>query len=112
MSDIILEHEKAIALYDVYKGMLTSSQQDVFGDYYLYDLSLGEIAENRSISRAAVSDALKKSLQKMEECEAKLGFLAYREALKKEMEAFEKAASEEEKKQALSSLKETLNHGI
>jgi uncharacterized protein len=112
MSDIILEHEKAIALYDVYKGMLTESQQGVFGDYYLYDLSLGEIAENRSISRSAVNDALKKSLQKMEECEAKLGFMAYRENLKKGLEALESASGSEAKEKALSSLKETLNHGI
>jgi predicted DNA-binding protein YlxM (UPF0122 family) len=42
------------------KGTLTAEQRDVFQDYYLYDLSLSEIAENRSISRSAVSMPSKK----------------------------------------------------
>jgi|LAHS01.1.fsa_nt_gb uncharacterized protein len=112
MSDIVLEHEKAIALFDAYKGMLTSVQRELFSDYYLYDLSLSEIAENRSISRAAASDGIKKSLQKMEECEEKLGILVYRESLKKALQSFEDASSESEKEKALASLKEIINHGI
>jgi DNA-directed RNA polymerase specialized sigma subunit len=48
---------KPTALFDAY-GAFDFRPESVYSDYYLYDLSLSEIAENRKISRAAVSDAL------------------------------------------------------
>lgn len=47
-------------LYDFYGEMLTERQQEIFEDYYLNDCSLGEIAEQLGISRAAVQDHLKR----------------------------------------------------
>lgn len=47
-------------LYDFYGDMLTERQQEIFEDYYLNDCSLGEIAEQLGISRAAVQDHLKR----------------------------------------------------
>lgn len=57
-------------LYDFYGDMLTERQQEIFEDYYLNDCSLGEIAQQLEISRAAVQDHLKrcdKTLTHLEE---------------------------------------------
>lgn len=48
-------------LYDIYGKLLTARQQETFEEYYLYNLSLREIAENKKISYQAVRDSLKAS---------------------------------------------------
>jgi uncharacterized protein len=45
-------------LFDVYGSLLTKLQQTMMSDYYRFNLSLKEIADQRNITRAAVSDAL------------------------------------------------------
>ena len=59
-------------LYDFYGEMLTNRQQEVFEDYYLNDLSLGEIADELGISRAAVHDNLKRCEKALNNFEDKL----------------------------------------
>ena len=34
-------------LYEIYGKLLTKKQQEIFEEYYLYNLSLREIAENK-----------------------------------------------------------------
>lgn len=46
-------------LFDFYGNLLTLKQQSIFKDYYFYNISLSEIAENNNISRQAVRDCLK-----------------------------------------------------
>ena len=46
-----------------------------------YDLSLSEIAANREISRAAVEDALKKGMKKLDELELKLNLFQKRSTI-------------------------------
>lgn len=56
--------EKSIELtflYDIYGKLLTEKQRDIFELYYLSDLSLREIAENKNISYQAVRDSIKTS---------------------------------------------------
>ena len=43
-------------LYDLYSGLLTEKQKNVFDLYYQCDLSLGEIAAEQQTSRTAVFD--------------------------------------------------------
>ena len=71
-SNVIEKREEAVNLFERYGELLTDTQKEVFSDYYFYDLSLSEIAENKGISRAAISDNLHKSLEKLEEYESKL----------------------------------------
>ena len=52
-------------LFDYYGGLLTQRQQSIITWYYGDDLSLSEIALSLGISRTAVSDALKQSVEKM-----------------------------------------------
>ena len=60
-------------LFDIYGGLLTEKQQDIFRLYFYEDLSLSEIAEEQGVSRAAVHDALKKSERALKEYEGIMG---------------------------------------
>lgn len=61
-------------LYDIYKNLLTSKQQEYFELYFFEDYSLAEIADEFKVSRNAIHTTLKKSVSKLEDVENKLGF--------------------------------------
>ena len=60
------------ALYAIYGELLTENQRAVIEDYFGLDLSLGEIAEMKGISRQAVKDALDKAEKLLYDYESKL----------------------------------------
>lgn len=72
-------------LWDLYSQLLTSTQKEITDLYFNYDLSLGEIAEQKGVSRQSVSDCLKKCRKQLEEYDEKLKF---DELLKKGDRAF------------------------
>ena len=53
-----------------YGGLLSAAQKEILESYYLYDLSISEIATERGVSRAAIEDALQKGNAKLEEIES------------------------------------------
>ncbi|MGL5540230.1 MAG: YlxM family DNA-binding protein [Erysipelotrichaceae bacterium] len=59
-------------LFDWYESLLTSKQRDIFTMYYKEDFSLAEISEEMNVSRAAVSDLLKRVGKILEDYEEKL----------------------------------------
>lgn len=61
-------------LWDLYNGLLTDTQREFTNLYFNCDLSLGEIAEEKGISRQSVSDCLKKCRKRLEAYEEKLHF--------------------------------------
>ena len=64
-----------LRLWDLYSPLLTATQREITDLYFNYDLSLGEIAEQKGVSRQSVSDCLNKSRKQLETYEQKLGFL-------------------------------------
>ncbi len=62
-----------IELFECYKNLLTERQVKIFTEYYIYDYSLGEIAENENISRQSVLDCVKKVEKQLLEYETALG---------------------------------------
>lgn len=62
-------------LFDEYKSLLTDNQAEIFNLYYLCDLSLGEIAEIKNISRQGVSDTLSKTRELLKNYEHNLKLL-------------------------------------
>ncbi len=64
-----------IGLWDVYCGLLTETQQEITNLYFNFDLTVSEIAEEKGISRQAVSECLKGCKTQLEEYEDKLHFL-------------------------------------
>lgn len=67
---------KYLQLFDAYGALLTEHQKEVCELYYMCDLSLTEIAEQKGISKQSVSDTLAKSRALLEEYEAKLRHVA------------------------------------
>ena len=63
-----------LRLWDLYSPLLTQKQREITELYFNYDLSLGEIAEQKGVSRQSVSDCLNKSRKQLEEYDAKLKF--------------------------------------
>jgi predicted DNA-binding protein YlxM (UPF0122 family) len=52
-------------LFDIYGCLLTDRQKELFAGYYLYDLSLAEIAEPEGKTRQNVYEQVKKVKQKL-----------------------------------------------
>lgn len=61
-------------LWDWYRNLLTPTQQEITDLYFNLDLTVSEIAEQKGISRQAVSDCLAGCKKQLEGYEAKLGF--------------------------------------
>ena len=61
-------------LWDTYHGLLTPTQQEITDLYFNLDLTVSEIAEEKGISRQAVSDCLGICKKQLEEYESKLNF--------------------------------------
>jgi len=68
-----------IRLFDAYADLLTARQRAFVRMYYHDDLSLGEIAARRRVTRQAVSDALRRSVAELQHLERRLGLAAARE---------------------------------
>ena len=68
----MLERDKIIGLYEIYKNLLTDKQRDYFENYHYEDLSLSEIAENFIVSKTIVSKTLKQVESKLTELEETL----------------------------------------
>ena len=65
-----------LQLWDAYGPLLTEHQREICELYYICDLSLTEIAEQKGVSKQSVSDALSKSRAILDEYESKLHFNA------------------------------------
>ena len=63
---------KKSLLYDFYGDLLTEHQKDLFGAYVLDNLSLGEIAAEKGISRQGVHDTIRRCNALLEDYEQKL----------------------------------------
>lgn len=61
-----------IRLWDVYRGLLTPTQQEITDLYFNLDLTLSEIANEKGITRQGVSECLKTCKKQLEEYEEKL----------------------------------------
>ena len=59
-------------LWDVYGGLLTSTQREMTDMYFNLDLTVSEIAEQKGISRQAVSECLAGCKRQLEEYEGAL----------------------------------------
>lgn len=62
-------------LIDFYGNLLTIHQLEVLNDYYTNDFSMQEIAENNNVSKAAISDIIKRSYEQLIDYEKKLGLI-------------------------------------
>ena len=69
------------SLLKIYGNLLSQTQYAFADAYFSYDLSLSEIAEAHDVSRAAVEDAIKKALKKLDDYEKELKVLEKNEKI-------------------------------
>lgn len=97
---------KITILFDIYGKLLTNKQQEIFKEYYLYNLSLREIAQNRNISYQGVRDSIKSSENMLENFEKSVGMLKLLENVEKVCDILNKSNNiNEEKEKILKLLK-------
>ena len=101
-----------IRLFNLYGELLSNAQKEFFSDYYLADLSLSEISENKNVSRSAVEDALKKASTKLEEYEAKLGVYKKSIQISDKIEVLMGKLDDEECLKLLTEIEKDCNYGI
>lgn len=77
----MIEREKIIKLYDIYKNLLTDKQKQYFEYYYFEDLSLKEIGENLSVTKSLVGKTINTITDKLNEYDEKLGLFNLYEAI-------------------------------
>ncbi len=77
-----------LRLWDTYSSLLTATQKEITDLYFNFDLTLGEIAEQKGVSRQSVSDCLQKSRKQLEKYEEKLKFLKILDELSLEYSAY------------------------
>ena len=82
-----------LQLLDLYSPLLTTTQREISDLYFNYDLSLGEIAEQKGVSRQSVSDCLQKCRKQLENYEEKLGFARTVEEMQAQIDALKKGVN-------------------
>lgn len=73
INELLEKHEHYSSLFVFYEPLFTEKQIEYFKEYYFYDLSLAEIAENHNVSRAAIFDTINKMHNTLDDYENKLG---------------------------------------
>ena len=83
----MIDDLKFLQLWDLYSPLLTPTQREITDLYFNYDLSLGEIAEQKNVSRQSVSDCLQKCRKQLEKYEEKLGFARTMQEMQAQIDA-------------------------
>lgn len=72
---IFLKNLNITVLLDFYGKLLSDKARDIMEMYYMEDLSLAEIAENKGITRQGVRDNIVRAQKELENFEANLNLL-------------------------------------
>ena len=99
-------------LFNLYSPLLSSAQKEILHDYYFLDLSISEISENRSISRSAVEDALKKGKTKLDEFEEKLHLLEKNQKVVQKAKEIGDLTENSEVNKKIEEILEELDNGV
>lgn len=87
-------------LLDCYENLLHERTRQVLKEYFSYDLSLNEIADQHSISKQAVSDQVRRGEEKLHTYEKALGLLEKRQRqedkIQKSLDLLEKYEEEKD----------------
>ena len=53
-------------LFEVYQSLLSEDRQKIMADYFEFNMTLVEIAQERGVSRQAILDTIQKSCEKLQ----------------------------------------------
>ena len=105
-------------LYDFYSELLGEHKKEIFGEYIMNDLSLGEIAQDAGISRQGVHDIIKRCSVKLRDYEKKLGLKTRFESIKTDAQLIRelteqiRSASDDTERGQLADRIETVTAGL
>ncbi len=85
--DTLRSRERNVALLERYGSLLTEHQREILDLHLGSDWSLAEIASRQQVSRSAVHDLIRRSVQLLEESERRLGLLAEADRRREERRA-------------------------
>jgi uncharacterized protein len=85
--DTLRSREHRVALLERYGSLLTEHQREVLDLHLGSDWSLAEIAARQQVSRSAVHDLIRRSVQALEDSERRLGLLAEADRQREERRA-------------------------
>ena len=88
---------KQALLFDFYGELLTDHQKEIYGQFLLEDLSLGEIARDAGISRQGVHDIVKRCEQSLAGYEEKLHLVEKFMTVKNKVKQIDELLDEYEK---------------
>ncbi|MCI5744846.1 MAG: hypothetical protein MR270_01020 [Erysipelotrichaceae bacterium] len=91
----IVKTQEINNLFDIYRPLLTSKQQEIMEMYFLYDLSLSEIADECQTTRAAAFDLIKRTSKLLENYEQKMHLLEKKIQLLKVIEKTDEKTKED-----------------
>lgn len=91
----IVKTQEINNLFDIYRPLLTSKQQEIMEMYFLYDLSLSEIADECQTTRAAAFDLIKRASKLLENYEQKMHLLEKKIQLLKVIEKTDEKTKED-----------------
>ncbi|MGH7912637.1 MAG: sigma factor-like helix-turn-helix DNA-binding protein [Candidatus Dormibacteraceae bacterium] len=83
--DRLASRQHHVELLERYGRLLTEHQREVLALYLRDDWSLSEIAARQETSRAAVHDLIRRATASLEDLEDRLGLLAARQDLGREV---------------------------
>ena len=95
-------------LYDFYSALLTPKQRDVFFMHYMEDMSLAEIAGENETTPQAVQDLLKRTKNKLQNFENKLGLIKKHLLQKKVATEIKKLTGDTDKDNLIRSLVDSM----
>lgn len=96
-------------LYDFYGELLGDHKKQIFEDYVLNDLSLGEIADNAGISRQGVHDIIRRCTKALRDYEEKLRLMEKFDRTKQLVEEIRQISGEIMATKDLSRMEEIVN---
>ena len=99
-------------LFAIYNSLLSTTQKEIMEDYFNLDLSFSEIASNREVSKAAVEDAIKKAMNKLDEFEEKMHLLSRSESVNQKLESLKQKALNLQEIEEIEEIEKELEYGI
>ncbi len=98
---------KMTLLYDIYGSLLTKKQKEIFEQYYIYNLSLREIAQNINISYQAVRDSINSSKKMLQNFDNNIGMYNLKKNIHDVLEIIKRSDDLNLKKQEIINLLES-----
>ena len=99
VGDSLQEKIELSILFDFYGDLLNDRNKTVFVEYIFNDLSLGEIAENKDITRQGVHDIIKRTSKKLREYEDSLHLVKKFKTIEKSVSSIKDLIEELEEKE-------------